>query len=96
MRDGHQVLLPRLKALEAASMVASSTCAKWSDPLSSPVRVEAWRAALAGHPDGEFRRFIVTGLAEGFRIGHESSRVRGAGFPRNMRSTREHPDVVQR
>ena len=93
MRDGQQVLLPRLKVLEAASVVASSTCAEWSGPSSSPVRVEAWRAAQAGHPDEELGRFIVTGLAKGLRIGHENSRVRGAGLPRD---TRSHPDVVQR
>ena len=58
--------------------------------------MEAWREALAEHPDEEFGRYIVTGLAHGFRIGYESSRVHGASLPRNMQSTRGHPDVVQR
>ena len=90
------VLLPRLRSLETADASGSQALPEWDGASSSPVRVEAWRTALAKHPDRAFAQFIVAGLTEGFRIGHGVSHVCKRGPPRNMRSAGEHPDVVQR
>ena len=74
--NGHHVLLSRLRFVETADASGSPALPKPADALSSPVHVEAWRTALAKHPDRAFAQFIVAGLAESFRIGHESSHVR--------------------
>ena len=68
--NGHHVSLPRLRSLETADASGTPALPDWAGASSSPVRVEAWRSALAKHHDREFALFIVTGLAEGFRIGH--------------------------
>ena len=38
-------------------------------PITTPLHIEAWTAALANHPDAQFRHYIITGLTQGFRIG---------------------------
>ena len=61
--------------------------------MVSPLRVEAWQHYLADHPDAEFAQYLLKGMAEGFRIGFDrAARCRSA--KRNLRSTREHPEVV--
>ena len=49
--------------------------------------------ALAGHPDEEFRRYLLRGIEHGFRVGfdHSSSLVAARG---NMPSAHSHPDVT--
>ena len=38
-------------------------------PITTPLHIETWTAALANHPDAQFRHYIITGLTQGFRIG---------------------------
>lgn len=38
---------------------------------SSPLRTEAFKAALKHHPDRQHRDYIIIGLAEGFRVGFD-------------------------
>ena len=40
----------------------------WSD-ITSPMSAKAWEAALASHPDIDYRSYLVQGLRDGFRIG---------------------------
>ena len=54
----------------------------------SPLRVEAWQRYLAHHPDAEVAQYLLKGMAEGFRIGFDRA------ARRNLRSTREHQEVV--
>eukprot|EP00731_Ephydatia_muelleri_P013826 Em0007g1136a len=42
---------------------------------SSPLRTEAFKAALKHHPDRQHRDYIIIGLAEGFRVGEHDSVV---------------------
>ncbi len=41
---------------------------EWSH-VESPRQPEVWEVALADHPDGAYRTYLVKGLCEGFRIG---------------------------
>ncbi len=62
--------------------------------ITTPLRWEAWDQSLAPHPDPRFRRYLVDGIREGFRIGFDYSREchRTA---RNMASSILQPAVVQ-
>ncbi len=62
--------------------------------ITTPLRWEAWDHSLAPHPDPRFRRYLVDGIREGFRIGFDYSREchRTA---RNMASSILQPAVVQ-
>ena len=56
--------------------------------VSTPLIQAAWEEALASHPDQRFSSYILTGIAEGFRIGFNRQ------FPlksvsRNMPSAKE-------
>ncbi len=59
----------------------------------SPLNWRVWERALARHPDNRFRKYIVEGIRNGFRVGFDywvGVRVSLT----NMASAREHPEVV--
>lgn len=61
--------------------------------MSTPLKVDAWSAALAGHPDSDFARYVTSGLRYGFHIGVNSTRdLKGAKA--NMLSARQNPAVI--
>ena len=61
--------------------------------VATPLRTESWASALEEHPDAEFRRYIVQGLAHGFRIGFTRRQsLRAACY--NIPSAEAHPTVV--
>ena len=61
--------------------------------VQTPLRVEAWRAALRDHPDRALAHYLVSGLQQGFRIGFNySSKLRSATV--NMGSASQHPKVI--
>lgn len=39
--------------------------------IVTPLRPSEWEKALAPHPDREFKRFICSGIRDGFRIGFD-------------------------
>lgn len=61
----------------------------------TPLKVQTWSALLAGHPDGEFVKYILNGISHGFRIGfnhipgHELHSAK-----RNMQSAMDHSKVI--
>ena len=62
--------------------------------VATVLNVDAWSHAFSGHPDDDFRAYIISGLAHGFRIGFDRTRtLHPAG--RNMPSADAHPSVVQ-
>ena len=64
----------------------------WTD-IVTPLRIEEWRANLNSHQDKEFYAYIISGIANGFRIGYDRQ-----GYCRsaksNMPSARKNPGVV--
>ena len=59
-----------------------------------PLQWEVWQEAMASHPDREFMEYIITGLSEGFRIGYDYQGHKCKGCEDNMKSAKEHPQVV--
>ena len=49
---------------------------------------------MASHPDRKFREYLIIGLREGFRIGYDYQGHKCKGCEDNMKSTKEHPQVV--
>ena len=61
--------------------------------VSTPLVVPAWEAALHGHPDWAFVRYLLDGLTQGFRIGFNRAHpLRSASA--NMGSAYLHPEVI--
>ena len=82
-------------ALDACCPTSPSTLplSLFSSACSLPVA--AWEQYLSKHPDGRFSKYILEGLASGFRIGYDrSSHPRPSR--RNMKSAQENKEVVSR
>ena len=59
----------------------------------SPLIPQAWEKALASIPDKAFTKFIIRGIAQGFRIGvHEGHAFKPSR--QNLKSAYDHPEVV--
>ena len=77
-------------------------CPKGPDYLSAqlgqvvtPLCWQAWDQALRGHPDNQFRRYIVKGIREGFRVGCTRSRTGSSEtLVDNMPSAWANPEVI--
>ena len=57
--------------------------------------MRAWERALVQHPDGEFVKFVLRGIAGGFRIGFNYQRFSCKPARSNMKSAAENSDVVE-
>ena len=63
------------------------------EQVNTPLDWRAWDGALAEHPDPRFRRYIIEGIRDGFRIGfNHKVGVRSSSV--NMGSAMDHPEVV--
>ena len=60
----------------------------------SPLRLDQFQTELQHHPDQAAVAYVLSGLREGFRIGFESSMVNLKSASSNMRSSFEHPFVI--
>ena len=63
------------------------------EQVNTPLDWRAWDEALAEHPDPRFRRYIIEGIRDGFRIGF-NHKVGVRSSPVNMGSAMEHSEVV--
>ena len=64
------------------------------NPVATPLHIEAWTAALTNHLDAQFRRYIITGLTQGFRIGFNRACPLRSTY-HNMPSARKQASVVE-
>ena len=90
MIDGRYRYMADLLSLEHAATGWGPSCFRPSTPL----RPQAWRNALAQHPDKRFTEYILRGISHGFHIGadrsHEFRPCHG-----NMSSVGEQPQLVE-
>ena len=62
---------------------------------ASTLRPDAWRDALALHPDRKFADYVTQGISEGFRVCFDYSFAQGLrSRPNNMGSASDNPEVV--
>ena len=60
----------------------------------SPLRLDQFQLELRLHPDRSAVAYVISGIQEGFRIGFEASSVSLKSVSSNMRSSLEHPSVI--
>ena len=80
--------LDRCRPSPLHSPVPSELC-----EIITPLKVPAWEASLANHPDKAFYKYIMAGIKHGFRIGFDRARSLTPA-KRNMLSASDHPEVV--
>ena len=61
--------MQQLQVLDRCRPLHTNTVPASLAHLETPVKLCTWRSALEGHPDQEFAKYILDGLAQGFRIG---------------------------
>ena len=61
---------------------------------ATPLRLPAWRKALASHPDQHFCHYILNGIAQGFHIGCDRT-VTLHPCSSNMPAVQQHPQLVE-
>ena len=62
----------------------------------TPYQVAVWEQGLASHPDRSFVEFICRGIREGFRIGFDHQQAQDNSGPGNMKSAKDHQEVVDK
>ncbi len=62
--------------------------------IVTPLRLDRWAQILASHPDGQFREFLLEGIANDFRIGFDYAHSHLTCKGGNMLSAVHHPQVV--
>jgi len=60
----------------------------------SPLQLDQFRAELRLHPNQSAVAYVVSGLQDGFRIGFDPTLVSLQSASSNMRSSSEHPSVI--
>ena len=55
----------------------------------------SWQSQLSGHSDLDFVSYILSGIANGFRIGFDYNRHLHRSAKRNMLSATQNPDIVR-
>ena len=79
-----------LQGLEATATGAGPK----SFHAASPLKVAAWRQALAQHPHQEFVDYMLTGMQYGFHIGAQRSRTIIPARTGNLPSVKQQPHLV--
>ncbi len=62
--------------------------------IVTPLHWETWDSKLLDHPDQRFRRYVVEGLRDGFKIGFDYGRSLKS-VRRNMSSVLQHPQAIR-
>ena len=80
---------------EFARRVSTAEVPNWLQTVASPLVSKEWTAELAGHPDQEFRDYILKGISHGFHIGFDYGRHTCRPATLNMGSASKNAEVVQ-
>ena len=80
---------------EFARRVSRAEVPDWLQMVASPLVPKEWAIELAGHPDREFRDYILKGISHGFHIGFDYGRYTCRPATSNMGSASKNGEVVQ-
>ena len=86
--------LTQLKALQACTPLGPVVLPKAAMDICTPLHLDQWRELLKSHPDRDFTSYITEGIAQGFRIGCNRSKVKLNTCKHNLLSANEYPHVV--
>ena len=94
--SGKYVYMSELRELSAFRPARLPSIPESVGVVTTPLQLRAWEVELKGHPDGEYVRFILDGIGQGFRIGYDYSSHSCVSSARNMKSATEHPEPIDR
>ncbi len=85
----------QLLELERVSGGRRSGLLKGAEAVITPLVWQQWERELEDHPDKEWVQFLVRGIWQGFRVGHDQSVRELRRCSGNMCSAREQRAVIQ-
>ena len=93
---GKYIYLEDLKKLNACVANPPSQLPPLLRTVCTPLILSAWCQHLRDHPDPEFIEYILSGIANGFRIGFNYSGCKCTSAKRNMLSATENKGVIEK
>ena len=87
--------MEQLKQLESYSVVTEKATLLMFDQVTTTLVYTEWAKQLRLHPDVEFCDYVLNGIAHGFRIGFDASKVQCVSAKKNMQSASQHSSVVE-
>ena len=71
----------QLREPERVSRGEKSVALEGADAVVTPLKWQEWSRELKEHPDKEWAEFLVRGICQGFRLGHDQSKVTARADP---------------
>jgi len=65
-----------------------------AEEVVSPLRWKVWQEELKEHPDTELVEFVVRGIRDGFRLGHDQSKVVLEQRGGTMYEATQHSEII--
>ena len=84
----------RLEGLRACTPTVFTQLPQELKAITTLLILPKWQTELQGHQDPTFTKFITHGIQHGFRIGFNYSLQNLKPCWKNLRSTAEHPSIV--
>ncbi len=76
-------------------MVSSSRVLQGAEEVVTPLVWQQCESELDGHPDREWVELLVRGIKEGFRLGHDQSKVVLEETGGSMYEAVQHSDIIR-
>ena len=95
MKMGRHPYTDSLVALAACTPTTARRHLRELDTIVTPLCTTTWERGLSDHPDRQFMELLCVGIREGFRVGFNYREHQCRKASKNMRSVREHRDVVE-
>ena len=73
VKNNYYIYMEHLRALDSFRQVVDLNHLIISEEVHTPLSLTVWTLELSDHPDREFSKFILEGIANGFRIGFNRS-----------------------
>lgn len=84
----------QLLELERVSEGPDSKVLSGAVDVVTPLKWRAWERELAEHPDREWVEFLVAGIRDGFRLGHDQRRVKLVCRRGTMYEATQHGSII--
>ncbi len=94
LSDGRYRYTTDLLALSTCEPADRSILPEFCQRIITPLVAESWEQELEGHRDGDFCKYILDGIKNGFKIGFQRGRCARKSAVGNMASTMHHPEPV--
>ena len=92
---GRYLYMRELRRISSCVPLGLPQAPKLLKEVRTPLVLACWKSQLRSHPDLEFVSYLLSGIANGFRIGFNYNKHRHRSAKRNMLSANQNPEAVR-